>query len=229
MAHIRTQAVDFITQWSRYPMSKAGKHSPKYQLVCGEQGTLFSYGSHFPLAKYEDGFILVNFQASTNTTNGHRSEVLSSVCEDKVIQCLDTLDEEGALKYMEASLMGRLTAAGKTRNKSILFSLAADPASLIGGSPVLKSYLGGKDLVKTVWSKAEAGSLLKRVAAVVLGKKAEFTGTSNALLQALYNKGCPEKFPGLKFLQHFHAVGAVVVATELASEDGGAALHIVID
>ena len=227
MHHIRVPAEDFITAWVKDPMSKAGKHSPKHQLVCSEYGTLYSYGTHFPLAKFEDGFVFVNFQSSTNTTNGHRAHLLSDLPESKVVRCIGTLDEEGAIQYLERGVTAALEVASHTRNKSTLFSLAYDPKSLILGYPGLAAFMGNKDLIKTIWSKASEGSFLKRVTAALLGKKVEFTGPVNALLCALFNKPCTDKFPGLKFIQDFHRIGAAAVAAQISSIDGGAALRLV--
>jgi hypothetical protein len=227
MHHIRVPAEAFIAKWARDPKSVAGKHSPTYQLICSEQGTLYSYGTHFPLAKFEDGFFFVNFQQSTNTTNGHRSHLLADLPESKVVRCLGSLDEEGAIQYLERGVAHALEESSHTCNKHVLFLLAYDPKSLILSYPGLKSYLGDKDIIKTLWTKATDGSFLKRVTAALLGKKADFTGPVNGLLSAIFNKPCTDKFAGLKFIQHFHAVGAAAVAAQLSSEDGGTALRLV--
>lgn len=232
MHHIRVPAEDFITAWVKDPMSKAGKHSPKHQLMCDEEGTLFSYGRHFPLAKRVKKFTLLNMHKSTVTTTGHQQHVLNRV-GPRAVMCIDTLDEAGALNFVEQELEKQLLAASKTRNKGLLFSIAYNPRILIGIQETLEDYLGTTNLPLTLWKKAEEGSLLKYFTAMLLKKPCVWPSRYELkicfLLDAVFQTGFPGKFSGLKFIQDYHRIGAAAVAAQISSIDGGAALRTVND
>lgn len=232
MGRIRVQAETFIAAWVNNPMSKADKHSPQYQLLCGSDGTLYSYGKRFPLAKRVDRFVFVNVSKSTNTTTGHQQRVLAGVGSE-ALKCTGTLDEAGVLNFEEQELEKRLLAISKTRNKGLLFPIVYNPHILIESQQALADYLGTTNLILTLWEKAKEDSLLKYVTAMLLNKTGVWPSRCDtkirSLLDAMFQTGFPGKFSGLKFIQEYHRIGAVAIAAQISSIDGGAALRLVND
>lgn len=230
MHHIRVPAEEFITAWVKDPMSKAGKHSPKSQLICDEEGVLYSYGRHFPLAKQIGGFTYVNMNSSTNTTNGHRAHVMHAAGRGRVIECASTLDTAGILKYKEQKLEEALLKACKTRDKGFLFNIVHDPSSLLTG--VVKSD-EVKTAIPSMYKQAPEGSLLKYFTAMLLKKPCQWPSRYEYkicfLIDAVLQTGAPGKFSGLKFIQDYHRIGAAAIAAQISSIDGGAALRLVND
>lgn len=227
MHHIRIPAEDFITAWVKDPMSKAGKHSPKHQLICDEDGVLYSYGRHFPLAKQVGGFTYVNMNSSSNTTNGHRAHVMAAA-HGRVIECADTLDTAGILRYKEQKLEENLLKACKTRDKGFLFNVVHNPASLLLGTAEDVT----DNFIKSMYKQAEEGSLLKYFTAMLLKNpcawpSGRYETKINYLLDAVFQTGAPGKFSGLKFIQDYHRIGAAAIAAQISSIDGGEALHTV--
>ena len=228
MHHIRVPAEDFIAQWVKDPMSKAGKHSPKHQLICDEDGVLYSYGRHFPLAKQIGGFTYVNMNSSTNTTNGHRAHVMADAGRGRVIECADTLNTAGILRYKEQKLEEALLKACKTRDKGYLFQVVHNPASLLTG---VVDSAEVPTAIPSMYKQAEEGSLLKYFTAMLLKKPCVWTSRYELkicfLLDAVFQTGAPGKFSGLKFIQDYHRIGAAAIAAQISSIDGGAALRTV--
>ena len=117
---IREGAEVFISKWFHSKGSATlGKHSPKFQLICDEDGVLYSYGTHFPLAKFEDKHglphILVNMKESTMTTNGHRSNVLGHMNKECAVRCENTLDGVGAIRRHDSELTRQLNHLHRIR------------------------------------------------------------------------------------------------------------------
>ena len=238
MHHIRDGAEQFISRWFH---SKGGsvlcKHSPKHQLICDLEGVLYSYGKHFPLAKWENKFglphLLVNMEHSTMTTNGHRAHVLGHVNKECPVRCIGSLDEAGALSRHDDNLTGLLNHLYSLRkNKDFgiyLFKYAVDPTKLLfDDDGALACYLGvkgtkihdKKELCKAFLKHAPIGSISRKVASMVLNKKDATWqhGMLDNFLKALFNKkGYTEDCNSIKWLAHFHAVGAEAIAAQLGS------------
>lgn len=250
MHHIRAGAEVFIGKWFDSKGTKVlGKHSPNHQLICNEEGTLFSYGTHFPLAKFETlhglPHLLVNYEPSTNTTNGHRAHLLDHTNKESVVRCYGSLGATGAIRYLDRTLVDTLTnhSTGRLKkNQSFLFLTAFDHYGLLQDeNGALACYLGvnggkihdKKELAKVLVKYAPLGSVVRKVASLLLNKKdptwiPEREPTIDNLLKALFNKkGYKDDSPSTKFLTHFHAVGAAAIAAQMCSDDGGTALKLV--
>ena len=250
MHHIREGADIFIGKWFDSKGTKVlGKHSPNHQLICNEEGTLFSYGTHFPLAKFETlhglPHLLVNYEPSTNTTNGHRLHLLCRVGKESVVRCYDSLGATGAIRYLDRTLAYTLinhSTGRMKKNQSFLFTTAFAPHTLLDDEDgALACYLGvkgdkihnKKELAKVLIKYAPLGSVVRKVASLLLNKKdptwiPERESKIDNLLKALFNKkGYKEDSPSTKFLTHFHALGAAVIAVQMCSDDGGTALKLV--
>ena len=250
MHHIRAGAEVFIAKWFASKGTRVlDKHSPQYQLICNEEGTLFSYGKHFPLAKFENKHglphLLVNYEPSTNTTNGHRAHLLGHTNKESVVRCYDSLDGTGAIRNLDRTLVDTLTnhSTGRLKkNQSFLFLTAFDHYGLLQNEDgALACYLGvkggkihnKKELAKVLIKYAPRGSVVRKVASLLLNKKdptwiPERESKIDNLLKALFNKkGYKEDSPSTKFLTHFHALGAAVIAVQMCSDDGGTALKLV--
>ncbi len=50
-------------------------------------GTIYSYGSHFPIATRADGITFFNLHGYSNTTRKHKSLVRSAITGDNIVEC----------------------------------------------------------------------------------------------------------------------------------------------
>ena len=50
--------------------------------------TIYSYGSHFPVATRGEGITFFNMDGYSNTTRKHKSLVLSAIAKDNIIECM---------------------------------------------------------------------------------------------------------------------------------------------
>lgn len=87
--------------------------------------TIYSYGSHFPMARHYKGVVLMTTQSYSNTTAGHMAAVRQAVSHMDVVYCTyipdtrvnDTHTHNKNIKHWIAAIESRLISLVKARNK----------------------------------------------------------------------------------------------------------------
>lgn len=84
---MRTVGAKLIAHAWAHGLPRPKGHSGSSVRYNDGDDTIYSYGSHFPMAKHYGGKVLLTTQSYSNTTGGHLSAVRSAISHMDVIEC----------------------------------------------------------------------------------------------------------------------------------------------